>query len=483
MKQNKGIRRRSALLAALALLALSGCRGADSEERQTLTPDIGTIENRVEDTGVAAYEDPVSIIPVVSGKILSCAVEEGDTVTAGQTLYVIDSRDLEDQIAQGEVSLRTASASLSQAQAACDDLTVRASAAGTVTAVYFHVGDYVSAGVQMADLVDSSRLLLTVPFSQADAAALSPGDAATISFASTAGTVSGSVSRVYDTPTVLSGGRSGVYVEIAFQNPGAVAAGAVAFASAGGASCLESGAVRYAVEQSIYASQSGQVQSALVEEGDTVVSGQAIALLKNDSLTNAAANAQLSLESAQLNLSQLEARREDYTITAPADGVILSRSAQAGDYAAAATPLATLAQAGALYVTVDIDELYIDRVQPGQEASVTFTDDSGQQRLYAGRVRRVDDSGVTSGGVTDYEVEVELEDTEGLKAGMNVSVSILTTYKENCLRLPIQAVENGTVRLLRDGREETVSVTVGVSGGGYIEIVEGLSVDDTVILP
>ena len=476
MKQNKGIRRRSALLAALALLALTGCRGADSEERQTLTPDIGTIENRVEDTGVAAYEDPVSIIPVVSGKILSCAVEEGDTVTAGQTLYVIDSRDLEDQIAQGEVSLRTASASLSQAQAACDDLTVRSSAAGTVTAVYFHVGDYVSAGVQMADLVDSSRLLLTVPFSQADAAALSPGDAATISFASTAGTVSGSVSRVYDTPTVLSGGRSGVYVEIAFQNPGAVAAGAVAFASAGGA-------VRYAVEQSIYASQSGQVQSALVEEGDTVVSGQAIALLKNDSLTNAATNAQLSLESAQLNLSQLEARREDYTITAPADGVILSRSAQAGDYAAAATPLATLAQAGALYVTVDIDELYIDRVQPGQEASVTFTDDSGQQRLYAGRVRRVDDSGVTSGGVTDYEVEVELEDTEGLRDGMNVSVSILTTYKEDCLRLPIQAVENGTVRLLRDGREETVSVTVGVSGGGYIEIVEGLSVDDTVILP
>ena len=78
---------------------------------------------------------------------------------------------------------------------------------------------------------------------------------------------------------------------------------------------------------------------------------------------------------------------------------------------------------------------------------------------------------------------MELEDTEGLKAGMNVSVSILTTYKENCLRLPIQAVENGTVRLLRDGREETVSVTVGVSGGGYIEIVEGLSVDDTVILP
>ena len=113
MKQNKGIRRRSALLAALALLALSGCRGADSEERQTLTPDIGTIQNRVEDTGVAGYEDPVSIIPVVSGKILSCAVEEGDTVTAGQTLYVIDSRDLEDQIAQGEVSLRTSSPSLS----------------------------------------------------------------------------------------------------------------------------------------------------------------------------------------------------------------------------------------------------------------------------------------------------------------------------------------------------------------------------------
>ena len=481
MKGNKLVRR-AAALAAGPLLLLSGCRGAE-EARVTVTPEIGAIENWVEDTGVVAYRDPLSVIPVVNGLILSCAVEEGDAVTAGEVLYVIDSRDLEDQIAQGEVALRTAAAGLQQAQAACGDLTVRASAGGMVTRIDVHAGDYVAAGTPVAEIVDSTRLLLTVPFSQSDAAVLSPGTAATVSFAAAAGTVSGTVSRVYDAPTVLSGGRAGVYVEISLPNPGALAQGTVAFASAGGADCLASGTIAYAVEQSVYAAQSGQVRSLLAEEGDRVSAGQAVLLLENESLTNAAVNAQLSLESAQVSLEQLEARRGDYTITAPADGTIITRAAKAGDYAAAATPLATLSQGDALYVTAEIDELYIDRVSPGQEAAVTFTDDSGQGHVYTAAVTRVDDSGTTSGGVTDYAVELALEDTEGLKAGMNVSVAIRTDYRESCLRVPAEAVTNGTVQLLRDGREETVSVSTGASGGGYVEIIEGLTEEDTVLLP
>ena len=95
----------------------------------------------------------------------------------------------------------------------------------------------------------------------------------------------------------------------------------------------------------------------------------------------------------------------------------------------------------------------------------------------------MDDSGTTSGGVTDYAVELALEDTEGLKAGMNVSVAIRTDYRESCLRVPAEAVTNGTVQLLRDGREETVSVSTGASGGGYVEIIEGLTEEDTILLP
>ena len=246
---------------------------------------------------------------------------------------------------------------------------------------------------------------------------------------------------------------------------------------------MDSGAVAYKTSQSVYAAQSGQVLTIPVEEGDRVTKDQAILTLDNASLTNAAASAAISLESAQVSLSQLEAKREDYRILAPVDGLILTRSAKEGDYAAAATPLATLVSPDSMCVNVDIDEIYIDQIQPSQEAAFTFTTDSGEERTYSAEVRRVDEAGTTSGGVTDYTVELTLENTEGLKSGMNVNVTIITTSKAECLRLPSSAVSGSTVQVLRGGKAETVTVVTGISGGGYIEILEGLTEKDQVILP
>ena len=106
----------------------------------------------MEDTGTVTYRDNYNIVPQVNGTVISCSFEEGDTVSAGQTLYELDAGDLEDQIEQAALSLDSAQASLSQAQAACADLTVTSYAAGTVTAVNVHVGDYVSTGSPIAQV-------------------------------------------------------------------------------------------------------------------------------------------------------------------------------------------------------------------------------------------------------------------------------------------------------------------------------------------
>lgn len=201
--------------------------------------------------------------------------------------------------------------------------------------------------------------------------------------------------------------------------------------------------------------------------------GQAVLTLKNDALTNAAVNAGLSVETARTNLEQLEAKRSDYTIAAPIDGTILTRSVKAGDFASAAAPMATLAPAHALCVNAEIDEIYIDRIWPGQEACVPVCrrQRSGADLRRSGA--RVDENGVTSGGVTDYTVELVLEDTSRLKAGMNVSVSIVTQRKEGCLRLPSEAVSGSTVQVLRDGQAVSVSVTTGITAADIRRLRRG----------
>lgn len=476
-------RRGAAFSAALGLFLLSGCSGSDQDEYRTVQPDTGPVEYRVEDTGTVTYADNYTIVPTVSGTVTECTFQEGDSVTAGQTLYTIDSDALEDQIVQAQLSVDSAQASLSQAQAACADLTVVSHASGSVTAVNVHVGDMISAGTPVAQVVDSLNLKLTVPFSLEDAAALTPGSAAVISFPGMADTLTGTVVRVYDTPVALSGSRTGVNVEFSFRNPGTLASGASAMASVNGVQCMEAGTIAYATEQAIYSAQSGQVLTLSIQEGESVTAGQTILTLKNDSLTNAATNASLQVRSAQTSLSQLMDQRADYTVTAPVDGTILSRTVKQGDLASAGNPMAVLAQPDALCVHASIDEQYIDRVGTGQSVSITFTTDTGEQRTYTGSVRRVDDTGVTSGGVTDYTVEIALDNTDGLRDGMNVSVSILTEGKENCLRVPVKAVDGDTVQVLRNGKTETVTVETGLWGSDYVEILSGITEEDTIVLP
>ena len=171
------------------LLLLSGCSGG-VDEYQCVHPETGTlVQQLVEGTGTVSYREEYSVIPTVSAKILSCSIEEGDTVTAGQVLYVLDSGALEDQITPARLSLNSAQASYAQAVDACTELTVPAHASGTVTEVYVHVGDYVNTGTAIASLVDSANLTLTVPFAAEDAAAMAPGNTAAITFPGQAGTV------------------------------------------------------------------------------------------------------------------------------------------------------------------------------------------------------------------------------------------------------------------------------------------------------
>ena len=472
------------LAAALAgwVLLLAGCSGGDGDYTLVSPTVDGTVERIVEDTGTVGYAEEYAVTPTVSGKILSCAVEEGDTVTAGQALYTIDSGELEDQIDQARISLDSANASLAQARAACDDLNVTSYVSGTVTAMNVHVGDFVSAGTPVAQVEDSRNLTLTVPFWTNDAAALSPGQGATISFPARAETVAGTVKRVYDAPTALSGGREGVYVELSFQNPGAVLVGETASASVGGAACLESGTVEAAASQSIYAAQSGQILTLSIHTGSAVAEGQVVAAIDNASLTNAAENAALSARSAQVSLEQLEDRLPDYTVTAPTDGVVLSRSFKAGDMAAAGTPLASLARPEDLRVLTDIDELYLNEIGVGQAARVTFTGDQGEPLSYEGTVARVDDAGLTSGGVTSYTVEIALEDAGDLRYGMNVTVEIVTARKEGCLTVPSAAVTGNTLRVLENGKPVERTVETGLTGGGMTEILSGLEPEDQVVL-
>ena len=143
-------------------------------------------------------------------------------------------------------------------------------------------------------------------------------------------------------------------------------------------------------------------------------------------------------------------------------------------------------------MTLNIDELDIDNVAVGQV--VNITSDAKEGQTFTGVVTKVSVVGTTSGGTTTYPVTVRIDDTEGLRPGMNVDAEIVLSSADDVLAIPSLAVNRGnTVLITADSPSAVnaldqeapegyvyVSVETGVSDDSYIEITSGLQEGDTV---
>lgn len=100
------------------------------------------------------------------------------------------------------------------------------------------------------------------------------------------------------------------------------------------------------------------------------------------------AAAQAETEHARAKLKEVQADRADLQIVAPIDGTVATRSAEPGEVVAAGTPLVTLVNMNAVYLRGFIPEGEIGRVRTGQTARV-YLDSAPTQPLEA-VVSRID---------------------------------------------------------------------------------------------
>lgn len=127
-----------------------------------------------------------------------------------------------------------------------------------------------------------------------------------------------------------------------------------------------------------------------------------------DTKTTALKNAMGNLESAKASLARSKANRDYCDITAPVDGVVISRLADVGQTVAASFSTPNLFQIAQdlsqMKVQVNIGESDIDEVQVGQRAM--FTVDSLPDQQFAATVSLVRQEPVTTQNVVNYVVEL-----------------------------------------------------------------------------
>lgn len=490
------------ILAALAFFVVRPMLGAGKNllagAYLTSTAQMKDMTVSVSSTGTIQPIDSYNVSGMVTGEVLEAPFEVGDQVEKGDVLYRIDPGSAETALQQAQLAVQQAQLSYNSI---ADGLAPKASAAGVVQQLHVKVGDMVAAGSPIADISDTSTMTLTLPFQSADAARISVGEAATVTLAGTLETLPGTVESVASADLVGNGGALVRQVKIRVQNPGALTTATTATAKVGSIACAGSGTFEANLSQTITATGSGQVVSVNTSVGSRVSAGQVLVNLGGSSAETSLENASLSLQNAQLSLQNAQDALENYTITAPISGTVIEKNFKAGDtidnnsLTAAGGTLAVLYDMSTLTFEMKIDEKDINKIQVGQE--VTITADAVEGVTYSGVVDTVNINGTTVSGQTNYPVTVVINDSQDLKPGMNVSADIIVERAGTVLCVPVDAVNRGsdkpTVQVAGEGaldengnvtdpsKLETREVTLGRNDNDNIEITSGLKEGEVVV--
>jgi len=199
---------------------------------------------------------------------------------------------------------------------------------------------------------------------------------------------------------------------------------------------------------------------------------------------------------SQASLKQLEEQLSYTTITAPMDGVILSRDVEIGDAVSSilvlgstATLVMTEGDIGQVYVQGKVDEADIAHVYLGQPARIKV--ESFRDRVFNGKVTKIAPLGVEKDNVTTFEVRVSIDNSRGeLKANMTANAEILLDEHKGVLIVPENSVsydnqKNASVQIPDPKQKEgtrKISVKTGLSNGSVTEILSGLKEGEKVIL-
>ena len=202
--------------------------------------------------------------------------------------------------------------------------------------------------------------------------------------------------------------------------------------------------------------------------------------------------AQVALDKAKDDLDTAKDKLEKATITAPFDGLAAAVYVKEGDILASPTvasrPVIHLIDPAGMELTVEVDEIDIASVEPGQKVIIEL--DALPELQLEGEVVSISSLPEAQATVVAYEVKIafDVPPDAGVKVGMSADADIIIAERSNVLLVPDRAIDadsqgNSVVKVVvAEGETETRPVVTGISDGLQTEIISGISEGETVVI-
>ena len=447
-----------------------------NSDAQKASVTVGSISTTISGTGTLAAQEVTEVTLPSTVSLRSLRAEEGDTVAEGDILAYLDLTSVMNAMNDLQTQLEELDDDIADAAKDTVNATLKSTVKGRVKAVYCHDGDSV------LSVMYEHGALLTISLDgymavDITAQGLAEGDAVTVTlsggsvYPGTVGEVQGDKVTVLITDNKPLLGDEATVTDAASQT-------------------LGSGEL-YIHQPMNITGYAGTVSRMAVSENTPVTKNRILMYLKDTTFT---ANYDALLQEREeltKDLNELISLYADGVVRAPLAGkveTVTEEQEVAED--TVETPeewtFATIRPQDKMIITASIDESNILSVELGQTASVTISSISDDP--FTGEVTAIEKTGTSNSGVTGYSVEVTVDRTEKMLNRMSASVAIRIEGVDNALLLPEDAVtKTRTSAYVYTSVNETsgelegmVEVKTGLTGGGYIEITDGLKEGDTV---
>ncbi len=199
---------------------------------------------------------------------------------------------------------------------------------------------------------------------------------------------------------------------------------------------------------------------------------------------------QLAVQQAQNALTQAQANMAEANLTAPIDGTVTAVTIHVGDNVSTSgsTGAMTILDPTGLYVQSSVAETDLPNIKVGQPAIITL--DALPNQRFTGQVTTISPAPTVTQGVVTYQVLVSvtnLPTTGGPTPGMTATATITTESRSNVLIVPSRAIQRKgaqqIVTVMVSGKQQTMTVTTGLTANSETEVDSGLKQGDVIVIP
>jgi HlyD family secretion protein len=511
--------------AALAVVAATGLVVANTstaaESRwTTASATTGDVSQTYTATGTVTRKNTETATFAVSGTVNSVKVTVGEQVAAGQVLATIDSRALKLALLQAETTVAQAELNLYNAQhpASASSASKKASSSSSSsTSSSSKSGAGAAPGLTTVtfDLTSLNEAVAAVNLAVVDEAkqcdAIMAWVNESVTGSTPAPTTASQSSEASSSPSASTATEPSASASpTASASPSTQVSAAAASASASAsASATQYAAVSDPSEAQIKACATARAQlntantalatvmaviNAAANPNDdnsspgtgslpSTGSGSSSTKVSKSSVASAKASllqANQKLQTAKDNLANAE-------LLAPISGTVGTISLTAGNSASSGS--ITIQGQGDAVVTIEVPLKVRGTLAIGQAVQVA---PAGSTKALNGKVTNISliETSGTAGDSPTYTTTVGVPDSDGLLAsGSKASVTVPVKSVAGVVTVPVSAVTptgtgTATVQVLTSGSDtpKTTEVKTGAVGGGRVEITEGLTVGQVVVI-